>query len=520
MPDLKMVRTGPVEHTVIDHANGAGLEEKGVIRDVETRFLYPFLFQRGRLLEAIQGLRSVELPGVSKLWEVGRPVDAYTKALIDSAAPFVTGGGESPASSYLKVGRETGRAWFDGARLQVPDHGCLAIKQTSNLDIELFLSNHGAGVLSIPLTPAETELNKDVVLAFNYYLSHAPHGVATEIHIPHPAEDQKKWAQMLVSARENVKPAPGRFALLEDRLGTLGGTFTLAEIISRLLLPLEALGLQALQRDLMLHTVAQVEMQNGMEQPNLQGSLAAFLGELADVHDPKGSAKDGDVLHATAEAIGTGHWAATGQGCAAHLVADRTVGPRDGAEAGDHLLLTLARDVYFIPYCLALQQRIVLQTFAQDARALSLASDKDVLPRLTNLRADLARLRTTGSLTEVSTDLSVERFYHACMDKLGVDGLWKQIRDEIGEMETQSATNRQLQAASDAARQLAAMAELQKSLKWLQILAASLYAAILYHFIASQNETVSWLFRWFGFQWGEIIFAGLGFVIAYRWFRD
>lgn len=482
------------------------------LRGLHTRFLYLVQFQRGRLREVVAALRAMDLGTAATVWEAASPPPAYAGELLESVAAALFPGAEPGAAGYLRVPETLSTTWFDGALVPTRDGKLVSVRQAPGAAVELFLSDLGTGVLSLPLALEGDEPCGAAALALNHNLAHPRHGVATEIRLPHPADDVRKWSQTLVSVREQVKPAPGRFAPLEDRLGVPGGAVTLTELAARLLRPLEAHGLRAAQKNLALYTVAQFDEQRGLVGRTPAAPFAAFLSALAQGEEPSAATLAEEPVTGVGHMITPRHWVAVGTAGAAHLVANPPDGEADGTAAAD--VVARARDAYFVPYWLALNQRLVLQRAAGEAQGLALAPGPDAPARLASLRSELLRLAAAGDSGQVSPRAALQRFYRFCLDGLGVPALWQQVRQEVGEVEAQSAALRQVHLSADLARNLRAMVDIQRLLKWIGVLVVSVYLAHLYHMVAAQNDGLRDAFRWFGFEWGELFFAALGFGLA------
>jgi hypothetical protein len=276
---------------VIDHASDAlAAPVLPPLMDLQTRFIYAFHFRSYALQEATASLTAHSLGQGAVLWEAARPPETYTDEILEQVANSLFAAREGAGSGYLRIPHKVSSNWLEGAAVRFPSGKELAIFQSPRCEIELFLTNLGVGMLSVPLTPGQCALDWRSALEFNCFLAHARHGIATEIRLPHPADDQKKWSQMLVSAREQVKPAPPRFAPLEERLGAPGASFTLAEIVARLIRPLEAFGLQAPWRGLAAYAVAQLPPDPRFAKRSLTAGYATFLSALAQVDDPSSAA--------------------------------------------------------------------------------------------------------------------------------------------------------------------------------------------------------------------------------------
>ncbi|HEX7957723.1 MAG TPA: hypothetical protein VF508_12305, partial [Pyrinomonadaceae bacterium] len=376
--------------------------------------------------------------------------------------------------------------------------------------VELFLSNHGVGILSLALTPEVKQLDAPGVLAFNYRLSQLRRETAARLRIPHPAQHKAKWDTLPQEHRDRVPPPPAGDAPLEARLGAPGGAFLPGEFVEHLLRPLDDLGGQRSQDQFSIYTVARFGDAVDFSTPATRRALAPFLSSLSQIEEPTHAGAAGEELGVTNEVLNSRHWATAGLLGAAHIIADQPA-PDD---AFNTARMTRVMVKYFTPYLVALLQRNVLQRATREATGLVLAprSQGDGALALAGLREDLLEFAVEGYFTEVSYREALHRYYCVVQQGLRTQRAWEYTRLAISDIEARQVTDRQVQLAQSTvdnvtetkklqmkmSEHVEVVAHVQKMVEWIEIFLISVYAAHLWHMFASHahflhGEEREWL---------------------------
>lgn len=422
------------------------------LREIHTRFLWPFELDLGELDEpdaALAGaprdpggprrfgledaraaLLAARLDG-APMWRTGEPPRAYRDEYDEHVRRFLFGEG-SGACVYVTLDPALGARWFAGDEVELGQDCWRQLRLIPEPGIELFLSPHGAGVLSITLAPSTEDLDIDVALDFNYRLAQAARRGAARIRKRHPSHDRKAFDLLDPEARRSVKPAPAADAPLHERLVARGGEFDLPELVALLLERLPRERVRPIQEAFCVHTVARLgalPQQNDAQRANLRDDpkLRPFLSSLCQVEESSHAGAPAGETTADRATLNRLHESAVGVLGSAHVVSDQ------GGLDFDEQRVGIVRDKYFIAYLVALLQRVTLRTaLRRTVEAASLArADREA--RLERIRADLMRLALESNHPEVSSRHAVQRFYELARLGVRVESSWVTLRAAIAD---------------------------------------------------------------------------------------
>ena len=110
------------------------------------------------------------------------PRELYKEELLDHVTEFLFPSGDQIGCRYLKVSESATQSWFQDTKVLLSDGGELPVSLIPGVQIEVFLSNYGIGILSLALMPVrhhrspDSVLNLDGALNFNYRLASYSHG--------------------------------------------------------------------------------------------------------------------------------------------------------------------------------------------------------------------------------------------------------------------------------------------------------------------------------------------------------
>jgi hypothetical protein len=478
----------------MENGNQTATATEQVVAELQTRFLHPFIFDRRRFQDAGQALITAMI-GEHRVWEGLRPRTEYVSDFQEALVTALFPGSTPMESGFFRVPERPASAWFKDAFVQLPHSSCLPVMIAEGGAIELFLTSHGTGVLSLPLTPGRRDLTLPEALLFNHHIAQGRAGAVAELHVPHPADDQVKWAQMLVGARSLIKPAPDRFAPVEDRLGAPGGSFTLAELVAKLLFPLEAFALRPAGRGLSAYAVARVRQE--AIPPDHSGWLAA----LARVEEQPSVDGTGGV--AVAE-LQPNHRMAVGPAGVTHWLEETgEVRPADAISR-----VTCARDRFFIPYLAAYFQSLALHRAVTEAGAIASAPADQQNARLAGLRARLAQFGSGSQFQQISNDEAAQRAYTLCQEGFKIASTWDDVRRVVTEIEGQQGLARQARAADEAAAAAQSIAHIRKWTQWTGIFAFAILVS-LWTYILTNGTVVG--------RWLPVLLGVIALGAAYYW---
>jgi len=181
--------------------------------------------------------------------------------------------------------------------------------------------------------------------------------------------------------------------------------------------------------------------------------------------------------------------------------------------------MPIVRDKYFIPYLLALFQRLVLNQAIDEAGQIVREGSKavarraafgencrnglkvdDTPERLADLRTRLLNFGIGGHFTQVSTRHALHRFYLLARNGLDIPVAWEEVRRAIADLDAQATALNQSRLARSAKRDLDVITRVQGFLHLIEYFLVSVYHAHLWHMFAAENESLKgWASRNFRF---------------------
>jgi hypothetical protein len=310
---------------------------------------------------------------------------------------------------------------------------------------------------------------------------------------PHPQNDPQR--------REKFQPGTPS-ALADDapfaeRLGALGGRFTLSELADFLLAPLhEQFHCEPVQAQFSVYTVARFNKDADLAQKAVGAQLGPLLSGLAQVEEPTHAGAGEGMVDVPHQLLNARHWAAVGFLGAAHIVADQ-----DPPHAFDEQRIPIVRDKYFIPYLVALLQRLILARADAEAAATVRSLDRDqadFAEKLRSLREELLNFAVSGDFHVVSSREAVNRFYVLARQGLRVPEALSAVRRALADLDSARQVQQQMTLARGLDANVRTLTQIQTQLdhnihtvasvqikvEWLEVFFVSFYAAELSHMIA------------------------------------
>jgi len=509
-------------------------------KQIESRFLYPFFFDRGKAGEASEALVKTTIPRRAgepiRIWECCEPPALYQEELLDHVERFLFQS-EGRGCRYLRVSSPASSRWFNKiqavlieAKRSTAKAALTAETSQKSLDqepliwpvsltpvtgIELFLTNYGVGVLSIGLKPEEVEPDFETATLFNYKLAQLRPQVSARLRVRHPSDNKLAWEHMSAEEKNKIAPPPSPDSPVNDRIGVAGGSFLLGELVTDVLLkPLTGLGLEPFQNQFSVYTVVRFGDEVDFDKREIGQALAAFLSGISQIEEPGHAGSPVGVVGVTNAILNRRHSAAVGLLGMAHIVSDQP-----GQHSFNEQRVPRIMTKYFVPYLAALLQRVSLQRSIQEASRFVLNQREDKEAGLSKLRRHMLEFAVEGYFPEISHREVLDRYYRMVQEGLGVRRAYEDVSRSIADIDAQFAADHQAKLAEKMAENVAATrklqeetAKVQRKVGLLERFIVSVYAAELWHLFAEQFE---FLRQHHLISYGVVVFAILGFVGAW-----
>ncbi len=441
------------------------------VATAQTRFLLPFLFERRAAERAAEALATAANGLARGVWvrESHRKLYRYRLEMTGQLDRFLFSHGEKGKveGAYLHAPGERIRRWLGAVDVDLGSR-VARVALAPGSGVEIFLTAHGAGVLSIAFDLG-SGVEPGAVLEVNRRLS----------ILTRPGE-RAPWLSSPTPEGEPAAPAgSGNHVTgvpLGDRLGRPGARFSLAELVAALLEPLRGLGVAPIQESLCAYSV--VTLPPGVDLAEARGWAGPLLASLAQVQEKVTPPAAEGELGIPSLFTSRDHWAAASLQGAAHLLV-----PQGGEEGAAE-----ARDRYFVPYLTALLQRCAIKKAAEEATDMVVREDvkREAVSRL---RSDVLAFALAGALPEVSVRYALHRYYRMCQEAVDLDRNLEQVRGALGDLEAQLSARQQMEIAEaqrDIARQSVESQEsahrIHMALVWIEVFIVVAYAAELVKF--------------------------------------
>lgn len=464
---------------------------------LHTRLLYPFSLQRRCCEQAVEALTNLRCQQNRPVWHCVDPHAYYRRDILDNVQRFLFAQETHGGCCYLKVDDTTLHAWFHNWLLvRCPQHEYFTAHVSGGPGIELFISPYGVGVLSITLQVGDklladghpytrVPLEPGDAQQFNYRVAQMRPTTRPSLLLPHPNEHPFKPPPTGPMAA-TIPPAPISEASFTERLGVLGGEISLDELQTFLLSPLQPLGLEKVQDQFTVYTVARFPPTIDFQSAQAGHRIGRLLSSLAQVEERQhAGAPEEDLLIPNA-LLNSRHWAAVSYLGAAHAVADQTPEPGKTSLPFNEERLRISRDHYFIGYLLALLQRLMLQRAVAKAGNVARSTDwfkPDALAQLRSLREDLLDFSVYGYFNDISSRDALNRYYHLVQRAFQVEPTLERVRRAIDDIDASQTALRQQEIAQELHTNVSHVAAIQTKIEWLEVFIVSFYAADLAHLL-------------------------------------
>lgn len=439
---------------------------------LNTRFIRPFFFRRRSVLKAQELLDGGRFAGFLSPWTPAGHPGLYVDELLDHVAAHLFGTVAGPGRcGYLRLDHKpANRAFRD---LSVDLRGKrVPVTLDWTAGVEVFLSPQGVGVLSVAFVVEPQGPGTAEAVDFNYLIARAHATQPVRFRVSHRSDDKTKWDSLGDEQRTGIPAPPALDAPLEDRLGNAGGEFTMDELTATLLAPLGDLELRRVQRGFSLYTVALFGDETDLDEDVSRRAIGPFLSALAQVEEPTHAGGLETSMNVPNLILNRRHWAATGQLACAHVVADQPI-PKDAKGRGYNAeRVQRVRDKYFIPWLVALLERLSLQRTLDDACEIvgrtETSGPREAAREFSVLKSGLLDLSVGGNFTQVSSRHAVHTFFELCREGFDIVDLWTEVRHSIFDIDTRYADEERVRLAAVQAelaeRQTAMSRDIKESL--------------------------------------------------------
>lgn len=434
------------------------------VQEFQTRFIWPFAISHDRVDQVARLLGG--------MWEPRQSTSYYHGELLEQVRLFL----RDDVSYYRCIGISQ---ILPPSTKAVLKDVTVPFRTAHGAGVELFVTKEGICILS--MTFSVTDVPTDVMLDFNYRLSRRAEAGPARLHVPHPSEDEARWAKISEDHRPKIRPSPLPNAPALEQIGAPGGTFTLADVIDHLIArPLAALQLKPIQPSCTVYTVASFGEDVTFDSDTCVSWGGPLLSALAQVEEPAHAGASAGGVAVPNCLMNRNHWAGVGVLGAAHLTAAQAP-LRDG---GEHPFnaerLVRIRDKYFIPYLLGLIQRHVLNSMA--TRAVELVRSRNV-EGVRTLRTRLLEFGVGGRFSQVGFRHALHRYYRLVQEGLDLSEAWANVRVALTEIDASNI-------AIGVANNVGTMARLQHAAHTLEYVIVSVYAAKLWHMFGAENHSI------------------------------
>ena len=137
--------------TAVPETSAHSPSEKPSLRlvDLQSRFLFPFFFDRHRAKEASEALKR-STPVEQHVWVYADSRGAYTEEVLGHAADFLFQQGDGAGCSCLRATDAATQPWFHGVRVLMGGGGGLPVSLAHGLGVELPLTDCGTVSYIVP----------------------------------------------------------------------------------------------------------------------------------------------------------------------------------------------------------------------------------------------------------------------------------------------------------------------------------------------------------------------------------
>ncbi len=504
------------------------------VHGFQARYLFGFRFDVAKINEIEKRLSAdtfATLKGkATAIWEPpvkgddgGYKIEhVYRDELLHAVTKYLFTERSAHDCRWFRASEVLTNAWFADLSCQWKERGAfqqIPLRLIDSARVELLLSPQGIGVLSIAIEIVARGIRLDQIVATNYRLSQfRRRNNAVELRHAHPSDDPQRWQRMPEEARSQLRVVTADDPI-ETRLQAPGGVFILPELVDRLLAPFVQAGspVIALQDELFAYSVLRLKAGIDFDRRVDRDHWCTWLARLAQVEEAFHPSCGPGSMQLAESVLNRLHWAAIGQLGAAHLIADEAGhAPGEQRPDFDEQKPGIVRDKYFVPYLVALVQKLTIHTALHDARQIADAPESELPTKLAELRSELLHFGVRGYFAQISTRESLHRFYQLVQRGLDVPTNWMVLQRSLLDLESSVNDRTAAKQQTSMDENLHEIRTVQTFLHFLEYPLISVYFAHLWHMYAETRWPEDHHFV----SDGVVVAAVLGFVVVFisDWF--
>ena len=193
-----------------------------------------------------------------------------------------------------------------------------------------------------------------------------------------------------------------------------------------------------------MYTVVRFSSSVDFDQPDTCAYLAPLLSALAQVEEPSHALVPAGKLLIANEILNRQHWVATGLLGAAHLIADQPGGIAFNEQRAWRML-----HKYFIPFLMAMSQRLMLQRLMVQAAVVAMDPQRPTAEGVAQLRLQLLDFEVLGHFPQISSREVLHRYYRLCQNGQDINHLMDAMRRGFTEIDGRLTEDRRNKVALD-----------------------------------------------------------------------
>jgi len=419
------------------------LSDTRLIKQFQTRFLLPFYFRPNcirQIVDSLQADSRLLKKGNQPLWETSKPHDLYIEEMLDPVVDLLFPLHETGVCPYLRLSDKAASQWFNHIRVKLGKVIDLEVRLVNPAGIELFLCDQGAGILSFTLSPAVDSLTWTKALLFNNKVSQMRHYAWAFFRRPHPEDNTDKWSKLTDEKKSRIPAPPEDSKPLIERLGKPGGVFSLSELATSLLQPMESHDFSLFQSQFSVYTVARFDHTVDLSSSGIQREMRPLLSSFVQIRKSGHAETDTASYEIENVILNRCHWSATGLLGTTHLVADQTdtqlssMGENNSPHPFNQARVVRAIMKYYIPYLAAFFERLILLRFKNEVAKLAHMPHQESPEKMINLNHAFQKFTMRGYFTQASNREAVQRYFQICQKGMSISDALDQAKQSMTDL--------------------------------------------------------------------------------------
>ena len=452
------------------------------VKQFETRFLLPFLFDYTKIRSFVEHLKGVRLMQ-SDAWQLTSLRSEYLDNVFSYLPLYEPSLGSFENGAYLKLNPQLDRHLI----ATTPESDDTLRPFAARRGCELFLSAYGTGVLSIALHSKTPLATIEQVRAFNSRLHYGKEWLSRNPERVFPL------ASNIIDFSPTVQNLP---TLCEGLLeGATPGGHRESEF-----------GITATQRSMSLYTAVRLD---GSVDFGVSSTRDAILTNLIGLQmiwptDHCGTVQDAITANQSI-LINRKMWMGVGSLGAAALVADQATPGSNQSHRFDLQRLDQAIDKWFLPYLIAMQQRLAIQAFKRESIELSQepsgSNENAVVDplgyyhRLAPLRKAMVHFALRGQIRQISDEDNTSRWFRECRQAFEIDEAAAGMDAILTDIDRQLSTQELIAQNESQSESFEEQVRLHEKVEWIEVFIVSVYSVEMAHVIGDgfvTHERSAW----------------------------